>query len=257
MPNSSDPPVKAVATSFRVVDALLELDGAGVSELADHLGLAKSSVHSHLRTLESLGYVVREDDGSWLGLRFFQLGTRIRDRRRIYTVARAEVDRLAGMSGLDAGIVVHEDGRGVCLYSSRGQEEAPPVFGEGDRIPLHATGAGKAILAGLPRGEIEAFVDRHGLESFTSKTLTDLAELQDELRTIESRGIAYEKQEYDDDVRGIGATITDAENRVLGAIFLAGTTDNLSGKQLRQNNPGLVISAKNRIENSLQTSPGR
>jgi DNA-binding IclR family transcriptional regulator len=182
---------------------------------------------------------------------------RVRDQCRIYTIARAEVDRLAGMSGLDAGIVVHEDGQGVCLYSSRGQEDAAPVFGEGDYIPLHATGAGKAILAGLPRAEVEAFVDRHGLEPFTSKTLTDREALWEELRTIESRGIAYEKQEYDDDVRGIGAAITDTGNSVLGAIFLAGTSDNLSGKQLRQNNPGLVISAKNRIENSLQTSPGR
>ncbi|WP_162562366.1 IclR family transcriptional regulator [Salinigranum rubrum] len=248
------PPVKATATTFRVVDALIRLETAGVSELADRLNLSKSAVHSHLTTLEQLGYVVRDEDGSRLSLQFFQVGARVRNRSPLYVVARTEIDQMATMSGLDAGIIVHERNEGMCVYSRVGRDDTEPRLTEGDRVPLHATGPGKAILAALSQTALDRFFETGDREQFTSSTITDEETLREELQDVRSHGLAYENREYDDDVRGIGAAINGGEGEVLGAIFITGTTDTLSGKQLRQNNPGLVISAKNRIENQLQAS---
>lgn len=71
MESDIDVPVKATRVSFDVVDTLRELDGARVTEVADHLDLPRSTGHNHMRTLEELELVVNEDGtsrpgrGSW------------------------------------------------------------------------------------------------------------------------------------------------------------------------------------------------
>ncbi|WP_440767171.1 helix-turn-helix domain-containing protein [Natronorubrum sp. DTA7] len=52
-----------------------ETDVAGVTELADRLGLAKSTVHNHLLSLERHRYVVNEGGQYRLGLEFFNTGS--------------------------------------------------------------------------------------------------------------------------------------------------------------------------------------
>lgn len=64
-----------------------------MTELADTLDLAKSTVHSHLQTLVDLGYVVREDGTFQLGLQFLGLGERVRAHQNHYEVAMKKPTR--------------------------------------------------------------------------------------------------------------------------------------------------------------------
>lgn len=41
-------PIDAAATSFQIIEAIRELNGAGASELANHLDMPKSTVHDYL-----------------------------------------------------------------------------------------------------------------------------------------------------------------------------------------------------------------
>lgn len=252
MPHDDPLPVKATSTTFRIIDVLLDEGPMGVSALATRLDLSKSTVHSHLATLQQLGYVVRDEDGSRISLQFFLVGEQVRAQYPLYEHGRTDVSQLASTAGINAGIVVHEGNEGICLYSHC-VPESDRLIEEGDRLPLHATGAGKAILAALPSTAVETYVEGNDLERYTPETITDPERLRSELQTIASRGLAYEKGEYVDEVRSIGTVITDADGSVLGAIFVAGTRDTLSGKQFSQNNAGLLVSVSNRIENKLQT----
>lgn len=254
MTHNSTLPVKATSTTFRIIDVLLEEDYVGVSELATRLDLSKSTVHSHLTTLQQLGYVTRDENGSRISLQFFQVGEQVRDQHPLYVHGRADISQLASTTGFNTGIIVHEGSDGFCLYSRSGRD-SDPLIREGSRYPLHVTGAGKAILAALPTTEVDAYLEESPLEKFTPETITDPERLRNELQTIASRGLAYEKGEIIDDVRSIGTEITDADGVVLGAIFLSGTRDNLSGKQFSQNNAGLLVSVSNLIENKLQSQP--
>ena len=76
-------PVKSTETTFRIVEELQELDGAGVSELAAHLGLPKSTVHNYLSTLQQEEYVVRQNGEYKVGIRFLELGAYARNRRKM------------------------------------------------------------------------------------------------------------------------------------------------------------------------------
>jgi DNA-binding IclR family transcriptional regulator len=68
MAKSTGSSVNSVERTFKIVNGLQELDGAGVTELAAHLDLPKSTVHNYLTTLEQEDYVVRENDQYRVGL---------------------------------------------------------------------------------------------------------------------------------------------------------------------------------------------
>lgn len=66
--------IKATRTSFRIVRATMELDGATVSELAVHLDMPVSTVHDHLRALRDDGYLTVDDAEYTVAAAFLELG---------------------------------------------------------------------------------------------------------------------------------------------------------------------------------------
>jgi len=91
--------ITATRTSLRIVEALKRLDGAGTTAVANDLGIAKSTVHNHLQTLEDEGYITNEGSAYHVGLRFLELGEYKRNRMDIYEKARPEVASLAEKTG--------------------------------------------------------------------------------------------------------------------------------------------------------------
>ncbi|MCK5202055.1 MAG: PLP-dependent transferase [Spirochaetales bacterium] len=54
----------------------------------------------------------------------------------------------------------------------------------GKRVPAYCSGAGKAILANLPAGEIEDLLEKHKLKKCTKNTITDKKKFINELKLI-------------------------------------------------------------------------
>jgi DNA-binding IclR family transcriptional regulator len=248
MSDSGPPAVKSVETAFRIIEALHERGGAGVTELASALSFPKSTVHNHLQTLERNEYVVKADDTYRVGCRFLELGAHARDRRPIYEVARPEVDRIAEETGELSGVVVEEHGRGVFLHRAKGERAVHVDTYAGKRIYLHGAALGKAILAHLPEERVDEIVDRHGLPALTENTITDREELAAELDAVQESGIAFDDEERLDGLRSVGAAITGSNGEVLGAISVAGPTTRLREDRFREELPAAVRSAVNVID---------
>lgn len=252
MSNRVKTPVKATATSARITEALIELDGATVTELDDYLPLSKSSIHNHLETLETLGFVVRDGWTYRVSLRFLQIGGVARRQHPLYEVGLPTVRSLADSSGLVASLVVVERSEAICLYSAIGEKAETAAVEAGDTLPFHCTAAGKALLAAIPFDRMDDVIATDELKKRTEKTLTTRDALEREIRTIQSRGIAFEDEEWRTDLRGVADVILDIEDYPLGAISVTGPSELLSGKRFRQDIPGLVISSSNKIQKALR-----
>lgn len=240
-----DVPVAAARTSFRVIHLLADRGSAGVTELATELDRSKSNVHDHLVTLERLGYVRKRDGRYELGLRFLDLGSRVRERSPAVRAGRAEVDDLASSSGETVCLVLEEDDEAVFAYRAGGVSHAPRV---GERAPLHATAAGKAILSTRSRAAIDRLADERDLAPLTDRTITDEADLWRDVRSARDRGLAFERGEYDPERNAVAAPLTAPDGRTVGAITVAGPASRLNGKRLEEDVPGLVVSAAKSIE---------
>lgn len=140
--DTRSPRVKATATSFAILEAVRDRDGAGVTELARELDLAKSAVYKHLMTLTRLGYLVKEDTTYYLSLTFQGFGTRARERYPIY-IAEPAIDNLAGTTGNVVNFMIYENGQGIYAYQARAPTAAEPPIPEYTHVPLHATAGGR------------------------------------------------------------------------------------------------------------------
>lgn len=234
--------IGATERSFAIIENLQQVDEAGVSELAESIDAAKSTVFNHLRTLEDLGYVVNTGTGYALALKFLDLGDRARKRYPLYYAARGEMDQLVETVGERGQVMVEEDGKGVYIYQVRTDQSVQTDSHIGTRVSLHATAVGKSYLAFLPPAERNQIIG-DSLQAITSNTITDQETLESELETIRERGVAFNNEEKTAGMRAVGAPVLSDDDTVLGAISLSGPTTRMSGDWYHTEVPDLVAQA--------------
>ncbi len=250
MTRESNTPVRTTARSFDIIETLRELDGARLTEISAHLDLPDSTVHNHLRTLAQRGYVVRDNNTYHVSLRFLDFGEYARSRRKVYELAKSEIDTLAFETEESASLLVEEDGVGVYIYNTQGDDAIPLDTRPGKHVPLHATALGKAILAYLPESKTESIFDRRELSAQTVKTITDPVELRAELEMIREQGYAVDDEERVRGVRCIAVAIKNENGQVIGAISVSGPASRLDD-DLRERLLKNLRRAKNIIELKL------
>jgi len=251
MNRTRNTPVKSVVTTFDVVEALVDLDGARIGDLTEALEIPKSTVHDHVRSLVSLGYAKKDLDGYRVSTRFLEIGERARTQMSIYDVAKPEVERLASETGQHASLMVEENGRGVILYTSVGEQPVRLVTHDGTRTYLHTSAAGKAILGHLSRGQIERIIERTGLPKLTENTITDPDELFAQLEEIRERGYAINRGERLQGMQAVAAPILTHNDVVAGSVCVYGPYNRIEEERFRSEIPDMVLQTANIIEVAL------
>ena len=248
MKSPKAPSIAATETSFEIIEALIELDGGGTTEIAERVGTTKSTVYNHLQTLLNRNYIVKEGGTYNVGLKFLRVGEYARNCHDIARVGPDEIDKLADKSNEMANLVVEEHGKGVFLYRAKGTDAVHMDTHTGKRLPLHTTAFGKAILAHLPREEVEDVIETHGLPQHTERTITDRETLYDELDAIRDRGYALDREERLEGLRCVAAPILDGDKRPVGAVSVSGPKDRLREERFEDEFPRLVRASANVIE---------
>jgi DNA-binding IclR family transcriptional regulator len=254
MSQAAKNPIKSTKTTFRIIEAIRDLDGAGVTELADHLDLPKSSIHNYLSTLEEIEYLTKRDGTYHVGIRFLELGAYARSKHNLYRIAQPEIDRLAEETGELVNLMVEEHGRGTYIYRAEGSQSVQVDAHIGTQVNLYCTALGKAILAHLPDERVEEILDRHGMAPITDNTITDRDELARELELTRSRGYALDDEERLDGLRCIAVPIKSNTGRVLGALSLSGPTARMTDARLNEELPDVLLQAVNIIELNITYS---
>jgi|AntRauTorcE11898_2_1112593.scaffolds.fasta_scaffold01569_6 DNA-binding IclR family transcriptional regulator len=249
-----DAPIKSLGTAFRIIDALKQNGGGGVTEIAAQTGLSKSAVHKHLTTLAAHGYVVKEGEQYRLGLQFLDLGGHVRDQFPSTTIIKTKVRELAVETGEVAQCMTEQNGKSFVLYREAGTNGVPSRTRPGTQMYLHQTASGKAILSQLPIERVDQIIDRHGLPRATEATITDRDELVEELESIRERGVAYSVGESTRGLYAVAAPMTKPDGTVLGAIVVSGPNHRMRGAPMDEEYPDLLLSLVNEIELNIAHS---
>ncbi|WP_101295839.1 IclR family transcriptional regulator [Halegenticoccus soli] len=260
MASQSDPPrtVKSAETTLEIIETLRRLDGAGVSEIAEHVNRSVGTVHTYLATLRQRGYVVQEGNSYRLSFHFVALGEHVRNRSDLYRAGKEEIDRLATETGECAHLIVEQNGYEVSLYEAFGEHAVGMKFyvqnREAPREHLQCTASGKVILAHLPDRRIREIIDRLDFVPRTPNTITDEETLLETLERVRERGFALNDEEEIQGMRAVAAPITDRDNTLLGAVSLSAPVRRIREDVFRKEIPERVVQAANVIEVNLQTA---
>jgi DNA-binding IclR family transcriptional regulator len=243
--------IATVEKTFSIVETLERVERARLTELAEELDMNKTTVYNHLKTLQSEELVIKEDDEYRLALRFLSFGGSVRRKLPLHQTVKPELYRITEQTAETATFMTEEFGRGVYLESVSTTRTRNIDIYPGLRVHLHASSLGKAILSELPEHRVEEIIEAHGLEAHTPQTITDRAEIYEELERIRERGFAVDDEEFMRGLRCVATPITEDDGSVLGAIGISAPTTQVDDARFFEEFPDIVRSSANVIHLNL------
>ena len=227
--------MKNSVSSIQVLDRAMALVGIlsrapgplSLTRLAEQAGLHTASAHRILGALMAHGLVEKTGAGEYdLGVRWLEVGNRLRARLNIRQVAMPAMQQLAEATGETVNLIVRRGDEVVYVERvSGGQTMIQVVQVVGAHAPLHVTAVGKIFLAEDSASGVMGYAERTGLPAYTANTLTTLDSLNAELNTIRQAGLAHDREEAELGVACIGAPIRDAEGKLVAGLSISAPAD--------------------------------
>ncbi|WDR07234.1 IclR family transcriptional regulator [Devosia rhodophyticola] len=220
-PTRSDESLKSLTKVSRVLDCFSTSRRAlSLAEICTETGYPRSTAHRLLAAMREVGFIEQDRgrDTYRLGLRLFELGSVVLANHDLNREGHAIVDALHRLTNRAVHLAVFDGLRAVVIQRS----EAEPMLATTmvENSPAHCTSVGKAILA-YQSGEIVQRVIATGLERYTETTITDPAELADELDQARTRGYAIDNGEHQPGLRCIGAPIRNQAGLVFAGLSVS------------------------------------
>ena len=226
--------VRALDRGLQLLHLLAREHRVTLSSLAMQVGMPPSTAHRLLRTLQSHRYAeFDEDTQEWMiGVEAFRSGSGFLKRIDLVEASRDIMHRLVSDTGETANLAIADDGDMVFVSQVETHHPIRALFHPGARSPMHACGAGKALLAQLARKDIERLLQRKGLPEFTSKTLTRPHLLFAELEAIRTRGWAFDDEERYAGMRCVAAPVFNAYGDAVAGMSVSGPTARFTEREV-------------------------
>jgi DNA-binding IclR family transcriptional regulator len=196
----------------------------GTLELCNELGMKPATVSRILSILKEHRFVEQNADRKYLlGEVTAAMGQAISESRtaRLIAVARPHLIRLNGKLNENIQLeLLHDNNVKIALVIPgtkvvRVHLTAKP----GAWVGVNATAGGKAILAFLAPERLGGIIKAYPeLQGFQPDTITDWNELKQQLAQIRKAGLAYDFNEYLEDVCAVGTPLFDYADEVIGAV---------------------------------------
>ena len=227
--------VQSVDRALLIIETLAEDDeGYRLTDLAVRTGLSPSTVHRLLTTLEKRRFVQFDrGESTWhIGAQSFAIGSTFVRRRNFVTQALPYLRKLRDQTRETANLAVVDDGAMVVLTRVESRELMRSVTKVGGRVPMVASGLGKALLATYSEQDVFAIIQRVGMPRLTSKSIVRAGELCKSLHDIRRQGYSVDDEEALIGLRCVSAVVYDDCSEPLAAISVSGKASRVPNDRL-------------------------
>ncbi len=228
----------------------------GIADIADDLGMSRSTTHRYVITLVALGYLEQGASRKYrLGLRVTDLGmsalnsTGLREHAHPYLdELRQRTSYTTSLGALDATDVLFVD---RLRSFRRGRGKIDLDLDTGSRLPAYCTAMGKLLLANLPEPEQRDLITQMKLGKRGPNTITSKKALRQELDEIQAAGFAVGDQEVAPELYAIAAPVRNEARDVVAAVGLAAHGSMISLEELVDALGPHLVSTADRISARL------
>ena len=218
--------VQSLTRALALLNRISETQGGGatLTDLAQQVGLAPSTAHRLLTTLEEARYVrFDHETRQWsVGVQAFAVGAGFTRTRSLVGIARPHMHELMEASGETVNLAIEDQGEMVYLAQVECRQMMRAFARPGMRVPLHCSAVGKAILAAGPDRSLAKLLQRHGMPRVTARTITTPAELRSSLAHAREVGFALDDEEHAVGLRCIAAAVFDETGTAVAALSVSG-----------------------------------
>ncbi|WP_258803714.1 IclR family transcriptional regulator [Pseudarthrobacter sp. NS4] len=216
--------VQSVERALTVLEILAREGNAGVSEIAEEMGIHKSTVSRLMGSLVSRDIVHQNSErGKYqLGFGILRLASTIPGRLSLVHEARPVLESLALEFKETVNLAVLRSNYAVNVDQAMGPSTLATYDWVGSLTPLHATSSGKVLLAALSADERDRILKETGLPARTSRTVTTRKELDRQLLEASRKGYAVVREEFEIGLNAVAVPVFNHQGVVAGALSISG-----------------------------------
>jgi DNA-binding IclR family transcriptional regulator len=219
--------IVAILNAFRPATTEMSLN-----ELAGRSGLAVSTAYRLANQLVELDVLETGPRGGYrIGLKLWEIASLARRGLSLRDCAVPYMLDLYETTHENVHLAVLDDYEALYVEKTTGRQSVPIKSREARRLPLHATGVGKVLLAYSPDTFVQEVIAR-GLNRYTPHTIVAPAQLLRTLAEVRHNGFAYSWEELTLGTVSVAAPITTSGDKVVAALSLVGRSTRVDVSRL-------------------------
>jgi IclR family transcriptional regulator, pca regulon regulatory protein len=228
----------------------------GIADIADDLGMSRSTTHRYVITLVALGYLEQGASRKYrLGLRVTDLGMSALNSTGLREHAHAYLEELRQRTSYTVSLGVLESAEVLYVdrvQSFRRNQGATELnLHPGSRVPAYCSAMGKLLLANLPEPAQREEIAGIKLTKRGPNTITSKKALREELDEILGSGFAVGDEELAAGAYAIAAPLRNEAREVVAAINLSASSAMISLEEMVDALGPHLVSTADRISARL------
>ncbi|MCC8376224.1 acetate operon transcriptional repressor IclR [Photorhabdus sp. HUG-39] len=241
--------VQSLSRGLTLLEYISESPGGiALTDLAQQAGLPNSTTHRLLTTLQQHGFIRQIGDlGLWvIGSHTFIIGSSFLQSRNLLALIHPILRRLMEDSGetVNLAILDHNEYEAVIVDQVQCNALMRMSAPIGGKLPMHASGAGKAFLSTLSDNQLVQLLHKKGLHSYTQHTKTTPSNLKENLEQARKQGYSFDDEEHALGLRCIAACIYDEHHQAFAAISISGPVSRITDDRITELGALVIRAAK-------------
>ena len=226
--------VQSIERALDIIEAVAANKNSSVlTEIAEKVGLHKSTAYRIISTLMHRSYLKKNADGTYkIGLKLIEAVSYYIDSLELQTEVRPYIAQITAKFGLTSHLGILEGDKVVYIEKMDIFSNIKLYSQIGLRMHAYCSSLGKCLLANFSNTQLRSIMGRTEFTRFTPNTITTIEALQKEIDSVRQRGWAIDDEEFEIGHRCIGAPVYDYRGDIIAAISASGSTTILTDERI-------------------------
>lgn len=223
---ASDNSVQSIDRALDIIEVLSgESEGLGVTDIANRIGLHKSTAHRIITTMTARGYLNKNEAGNYqIGLKLIEAVSCYINSLELQTEARPYVAKITGELGLTCHLGVLDGDQVVYIEKMDVFSNVRMYSQIGLHVHSYSCSLGKCLLSNYSAEDLRKIMANCSFIKFTENTISSIDELITDLDLVRKRGWGIDNEESEIGHRCVAAPIYDYRGDIIAAISASGPT---------------------------------
>lgn len=233
--------IRAVERALDILLCFTSGTDLAMSEIAEQVGLHKSTVHRMLATLEEKGFVMRDrvTERYRLGMRVWELSAHLSATDDPAVIWLPEMERLRDQLGETVSLYVRDGQERIRIQAVQSNQAVRRVAPVGVRMPLYVGASSKVLVAFAELQERSSI-----LSSDSWPAGVDAEVYRSQLDEIVQAGYATSIEEREAGAAAVAAPIFDRSGRLAAVLSISGPASRLTLERMREIAPVVMEASR-------------